>query len=164
MSVKNRPAEMPLSELENYISKFLAENNMCVLATCLGDVPRATPIEYRSKGLTMFFAGEPGLKIRNLAGNPNVSVGVYLPYTGMDTVKGAQITGKAKLVKKDTPEFSECLQDYQWEKTAQQFSLSEFPKTLQLIRVDPSKIEFIDMSLKKQGYSPRQVLNIPAGH
>jgi hypothetical protein len=133
---------------------------MCVLATCLGDVPRATPIEYRSKGLVMFFAGEPGVKIKNLAGNPNVSVGVYYPYTGMDTVKGAQITGKAKLVKKDTPEFSESLQDYQWEKTAKQFGLSEFPKTLQLIRVDPTKIEFIDMSLKKKGYSPRQVLSI----
>jgi nitroimidazol reductase NimA-like FMN-containing flavoprotein (pyridoxamine 5'-phosphate oxidase superfamily) len=158
--LSNHPETMPNKELKDYIIKFLADNNMCVFATCLGDAPRATPIEYHSDGLSMFFEGEPGLKIKNLAANPNVSIGIYLPYTGWDSVKGAQITGKAELVKKGTPEFSECLSAYQWEKTAKQFGITEFPSSLQLIRVDPSKIEFIDMSLKKLGYSPRQVLTV----
>jgi hypothetical protein len=96
-----------------------------------------------------------------LGSNLNVSIGIYLPYTDWDSVKGAQITGKAKLVKRDTTEFKESLQAYQWEKTAKESGLSEFPKTLHLIRVDPTKIEFIDMSLKKKGYSPRQVLTLP---
>jgi nitroimidazol reductase NimA-like FMN-containing flavoprotein (pyridoxamine 5'-phosphate oxidase superfamily) len=161
MSNFNQPTKMPVQELEKYLAKFLAENNMCVLATCQGDIPRATPIEYRVKGFSMYFAGEPGLKIRNLDSNLNVSIGIYLPYTDWDSVKGAQITGKAKLVKRDTIEFKESLQAYQWEKTAKESGLSEFPKTLYLIRVDPTKIEFIDMSLKKKGYSPRQVLTLP---
>ena len=38
--------------------------------------------------------------------------------------------------------------------------LKEFPNTVELVKVDPEKIEFIDMSLRQMGYSPRQELNI----
>jgi nitroimidazol reductase NimA-like FMN-containing flavoprotein (pyridoxamine 5'-phosphate oxidase superfamily) len=151
---------MPHQELEKYVKQFLSENNMCVLATCSKNVPRATPLEYHCKGFALYFAGEPGIKIKNLSKNQNVSVGIYLPYTGWDSVKGAQITGKATLIPKNTKEFTDSLDAYQWEETAKEFNLQEFPKQLTLIRFDPSKVELLDMSLKKKGYRPRQVLLI----
>jgi hypothetical protein len=145
-------------ELEAHIAQFFTQNNMCVLATCKGDVPRATPIEYHSKGLTLYLAGEKGTKLQNIAANPNVSVGIYFPYTGMETVKGAQITGKATVIARDTKEFDEALVAYQWEKTAQEFNLKVFPVSLALIRVDPIKVELIDVSFKKRGYNSQQTL------
>jgi len=159
MALRNQHFEkMPEQELKNYITHFLSEQNMCVLATCCGDIPRATPLEYRSKGISLYFVGEPGIKLKNLATNPRVSVGIYMPYTGFDSAKGAQITGKAKIIPKATEEFDESLEAYQWEKTAEEFHLQEFPPSLQLIRVDPSKVELVDMSLKKKGFTPRQIL------
>jgi general stress protein 26 len=143
--------------LEKYITEFLSQNNMCVLATCSDDIPRATPIEYRNRGIALYFVGEQGTKIKNLANNPNVSVGIYFPYTGMDSARGAQISGKATIIQRVAEEFKDGLNAYQWEKTAKEFHLQEFPKSLELIRVDPSKVELTDMSLKKKGYSPRQI-------
>lgn len=154
---------MPHQDLINYIIDFLSQNNMCVLATCYQEIPRATPLEYHSKGLTLYFVGEPGTKLKNLKNNQNVSIGIYLPYTGWESAKGAQITGKAKIIKRNSKEFTECLDSCQWEKTAKEFNLQEFPKSLTLIRVDPLKVELIDMSLKKKGYSPRQVLILVEG-
>ena len=151
---------MPQQELETYIAEFLTQNNMCALATCSGDVPRATPIEYHSKGLTLYLAGEPGTKLKNIAVNPNVSVGVYFPYTGMESVGGAQITGKATIITKGTKEFDEGLVAYQWEKTAKEFNIQQFPGGLNLIKIDPVKIELTDVFLKKKGYSSRQTLII----
>ena len=149
---------MPTEELEKHIVQFLKEQNMCVLATCTNGVPRATPIEYHSKGITMYFMGEPGTKMKNIADNPNVSVGIFLPYTGWDSAKGAQITGKATVISRNSPEeFREGSEAYQWEKTAKELNIKMFPKSVELIKVEPEKIEYVDMSLKKLGYNPRQV-------
>jgi hypothetical protein len=151
---------MPLHELEAYLVEFLKENNMCVLATCKGDVPRATPIEYRSKGVTLYLAGEIGEKLKNIAYNPKVSVGIYFPYSGLESAKGAQITGKAVVLASGSPEFKEGLMAYQWEKTAKEFGITAFPASLALIRIDPVKIELVDVSLKKKGYDARQILDV----
>jgi len=154
---------MSPKDLEKRIIQFLKAQNMCVLATCGDGVPRATPIEYHSKGLTMYFVGEPGTKLKNIAENPNVSIGIFLPYEGWDSAKGTQITGKARIIpRKNLEEFKEGLEAYQWEETAKEMGLKEFPNTVELIKVNPEKIEFIDMSLKQMGYSPRQELNIKA--
>jgi nitroimidazol reductase NimA-like FMN-containing flavoprotein (pyridoxamine 5'-phosphate oxidase superfamily) len=153
---------MTIKVLEKRIIEFLKEQNMCVLATCGDGLPRATPIEYHSKGITIYFVGELGTKLENMKKNPNVSIGIFLPYISWDSVKGAQITGKAKiLLREKSTEFKEGLAAYQWEKTAKELGLKIFPKTgVELVKVEPEKIEFIDMSLKKMGYSPRQTLNV----
>jgi general stress protein 26 len=153
---------LPKEELKKRIIAFLESTNMCVLATCSDNIPRATPIEYQSKGLTIYFVGEPGTKLGNIAKNPKVSIGVFLPYEGWDSAKGAQITGKAKLIsRKNSTEFNEGLAAYQWERTAKNLGLKAFPETgVELVNVESEKIEFIDMSLKKIGFSPRQTFNV----
>ena len=40
-------------ELRKTIVAFLAENCICTLATCSNNVPRSTPVRYRSKDLTI---------------------------------------------------------------------------------------------------------------
>jgi nitroimidazol reductase NimA-like FMN-containing flavoprotein (pyridoxamine 5'-phosphate oxidase superfamily) len=151
--------QMQTTELEKRIIDFLGGQNMCVLATCSNDIPRATPIEYHSKGTTLYFVGESGIKLKNIKNNPNVSIGIFSPYIGWDSAKGAQITGRAKIIsRKNSTEFKEGLVAYQWEKTARELGLKKFPETgVELIKVEPEKIEFIDMSLRKIGYSPRQI-------
>ena len=151
---------VPKEKLKKRITKFLKSTNMCVLATCSDNVPRATPIEYRSEGLTIYFVGEPGTKLANIAKNPKVSVGIFLPYEGWDSAKGAQLTGHARIISRDNrAEFKQGLKAYKWERAAKEIGIKEFPHTIELIRVDPEKIEFIDMSLKKIGFSARQVLD-----
>jgi hypothetical protein len=132
---------MPTKDLEKRVVQFLEGQNMCVLATCNNDNPRATPIEYHSKGTTMYFVGEPGIKLGNIKNNPNVSIGMFLPYTGWDSASGAQITGKAKIMSKNnTAEFKEGLAAYQWEKTAGELGIQEFPETVDRIyRYVPEK-------------------------
>jgi general stress protein 26 len=148
-------------DLEKRIIQFLKKQNMCVLATCDDNVPRATPVEYHSKGITIYFVGEQGTKLENIKKNPSVSIGIFLPYKGWESSKGAQITGKAKiLLRENLVEFKEGLAAYQWEKTANELGIKTFPEKVELIKVEPEKIEFIDMSLKKMGYSPRQILNV----
>jgi nitroimidazol reductase NimA-like FMN-containing flavoprotein (pyridoxamine 5'-phosphate oxidase superfamily) len=153
---------MPTKLLEEHIIEFISKQNMCVLATCSDGLPRATPIEYHSKGIAIYFVGEPGTKLENMKKNPNVSIGIFLPYTGWVSAKGAQITGKAKIISRENmTEFKEALATYQWKKTAKELGLKTFPETgVELVKVEPEKIEFIDMSLKKIGFSPRQTLNV----
>jgi hypothetical protein len=152
---------LSIEDLKKRIISFLESTNMSVLATCSSDVPRATPIEYHSEGLTIYFVGEPGTKLSNIAKNPKVSIGVFLPYEGWDSAKGAQITGNAKIIPRDNvAEFKRGLKACKWEQAAKVIGIKDFPKSVELIRVDPEKMEFIDMSLKKIGFSARQVLEL----
>ena len=111
-------AKMPKAELEKRMAAFLKTCNICCLATCKDNVPRATPIEYYSDGLTVYVLGDPGTKIVNLKANPRISVGVYTPaYTDWKdwpNVKGIVITGRASLVTDENPEYQKAMKVYQW--------------------------------------------------
>ncbi len=91
-------AQLPRPDMERRIAAFLRHGNVCVLATCLNDVPRATPIEYYSDGLTIFVAASRATKIKNLEGNPRVGVAIYsTPYTDWTDwyrVIGLQMTAR----------------------------------------------------------------------
>jgi len=70
----------------------------CVLCTVHGDEPRATPIDFFIDGFTLWQAGEPGLKIRNIRSNPKVAVGVYHPVDHSKLNRSLQINGTATLL------------------------------------------------------------------
>jgi nitroimidazol reductase NimA-like FMN-containing flavoprotein (pyridoxamine 5'-phosphate oxidase superfamily) len=70
----------------------------CVLCTVHDDEPRATPIDFFIDGFTLWHAGEPGLKIRNIRSNPKVAVGVYHPVDHSKLNRSLQISGKATLI------------------------------------------------------------------
>jgi nitroimidazol reductase NimA-like FMN-containing flavoprotein (pyridoxamine 5'-phosphate oxidase superfamily) len=70
----------------------------CVLATVHDNGPRATPIDFFVDGMTIWCAGEPGLKIRNIRSNPKVAVGIYHPMDHSRLNRSLQISGTATLI------------------------------------------------------------------
>ena len=70
----------------------------CVLCTVHYDEPRATPIDFFIDGFTLWHAGEPGLKIRNIRSNAKVAVGVYHPMDHSVLNRSLQINGTATLL------------------------------------------------------------------
>jgi len=109
-------------EIEQDIREFLAEASSkpgytdkpgcplkhglaCVLATVHNGIPRATPIDFFVEGMTIWCAGEPGLKIRNIRSNPKVAVGIYHPMDHRMLNRSLQISGTATLLSyADNPE------------------------------------------------------------
>lgn len=85
-------------ELRKTIVSFLEENCICTLATCSNNVPRSTPVRYRSKDLTIYILAEGGMKIKNMRENPLVSVSIFGNYSGFQSVKGLQMWGKAEII------------------------------------------------------------------
>lgn len=149
---------MPKRALEARIALFLASQNMCVLATCSRDVPRATPLEYNSDGTTLYMMVEEGRKIENIRENPNVSVGIYGPFKGWLSVRGVQITGVGKVLTVESgEEFVRAAAVYPWKRYAKELGLTKLPANVRFLKVEAAVIEFIDMSLKAEGYAAGQV-------
>jgi general stress protein 26 len=149
---------MPKEELEEHISEFLKTQNVCVLASCKDNVPRASPLEYYSLGTTLYVMPEEGQKMENIRENPLVSVGIFAPYTGWLSLKGVQITGEATIItREDAQEFDDGLSVYQWQKSAKEIGLKELPESFRLLKITAQAIEVLDISLKTKGYAPRQL-------
>lgn len=109
---------MPRQELEAQILAFLDEARSrpgtadkpgcclkhglaCVLCTVHEGLPRATPIDFFAEGLTLWHAGEPGLKIRNIRSSSKVAVGIYKPIDHSVLNRSLQINGTATLMPYD---------------------------------------------------------------
>ena len=69
-----------------------------VLCTVHDGVPRATPIDFFVDGMTIWLAGEPGLKIRNIRVSPKVAIGIYHPMDHSVLNRSLQINGTATLI------------------------------------------------------------------
>jgi nitroimidazol reductase NimA-like FMN-containing flavoprotein (pyridoxamine 5'-phosphate oxidase superfamily) len=66
--------------LEERILNLLSAQNMCVLATTGPDGPLATPVRYFPLGFAVLFTAAPrSPKMRNIAADPRVSVGIFAP-------------------------------------------------------------------------------------
>ena len=149
---------MPQDELLAAIDAFLAKHNTCALATGSGDFVRCTPLEYAWRDGAIWIFSEGGLKFRGLKGNANVSIAVFEPYDGFGKLASAQITGTAGLVSADDPAFAEAAAAKGIPATA----LEKVADRLHLIRVTPSRIDYLCSELKAQGYDARQHLDCVA--
>ena len=70
----------------------------CVLCTIHNGEPRATPIDFFADGFTLWCAGEPGLKIRNIRSSEKVAVGIYHPMDHSVLNRSLQIHANATLI------------------------------------------------------------------
>ena len=95
---ENLTTPVDQTKLKSVIDEFLSSHNTCTLATCHLNSVRSTPIEYNYLNGHLYLLSEGGEKFANLLLNDNVSVSVYEDYTGMNTLKGMQITGYASLI------------------------------------------------------------------
>jgi len=156
-------------ELKTRILDFFKEQTMCIICTSKNDEPRGTPLEYFNKEMNLYIIGDPGTKIRNIEANPRVCVSiinnVYPDWVGevWRTVKAAQVTGEATLIRPEHPEYPEALEVYHWEPylTAYGRDPKERPKVPHLIKVVPKKIEYQEPALLSEGYARRQVWKAP---
>jgi len=109
--------DIPVKELENEIVRYLHEKstksggkhtrpgcnlvhgNACVLATCSGDIPRATPVDYfNDRDLNIWINAEPGGKLGNIRKNPNVAIGIHDRVDHSLEQKSVQYWGKAEII------------------------------------------------------------------
>ncbi len=72
----------------------------CALGTSNDNIPRVTPIDFYSDGLTLWMTGDPGEKIASIRANPNVSVGIFSPIDRAKENQSIMLKGKASLVTK----------------------------------------------------------------
>jgi len=154
--------EMPREQLEEHIASTLKTVSMGTLVTTKDDIPRATPLEYFSEGLTIYMSPDRGTKTRNIEANPNISISIYnnvLPNWEKDWkgLWGMQITGKGELLKEGDPGYAHAWEVINFGPYLMILGIKELPKDLLVLRVPPSKIELRDWRLIAKGFHPQQV-------
>jgi hypothetical protein len=85
-------------ELRARLVKFLRNNAIGTLATCWENLPRSTPVRYKSYDVDVYILTEGGGKIFNIRRNPEVSFSVYGRYAGFTTCRCVQLWGRASII------------------------------------------------------------------
>ena len=148
---------MNQEELLTHIEKIIMEHNTCALATGSGDFIRCTPIEYNYKDGYFWLFSEGGMKFYSLEFNKNVCLAIFDSYTGFGQIGGMQITGRVELVKPWSEEYMNLLEF----KKMNVERLKQLTVTLYLMKVIPTRIEFLNSEFTQMGYTSRQTY-IPA--
>jgi nitroimidazol reductase NimA-like FMN-containing flavoprotein (pyridoxamine 5'-phosphate oxidase superfamily) len=92
-------------ELRSRLVKFLRNNAIGTLATCYDDLPRATPVRYKSKDVDIYILTEGGGKIFNIRRNPSVSFSIHGRYAGFTTCRCVQLWGQASIIEQDDADY-----------------------------------------------------------
>jgi hypothetical protein len=100
-----RTGQLSRERLEERILNLLSSQNMCVLATTGPSGPLATPIRYYPLDFAIMFTAAPrSPKLRNIAADPRVSVGIFAPLVSLASSRGAQLFGTARVLDPDHPD------------------------------------------------------------
>ena len=144
--------------LSERILNLLSSQNMCVLATTGPDGPLATPVRYYPLGFAVLFTAAPrSPKMRNIAADPRVSVGIFAPLVGLASSRGAQLFGTARVLDPGHPDHAHHWSAFRWENEHAERgrALSEPPEeTLVVIAAD--RIVYTEHWLRREGLAPRQ--------
>lgn len=141
-------------ELLCMIEDYILSNNTCVLATGSGSFVRCTPIEYSYRDGSFWIFSEGGQKFVALENNHNVCLAIYDKYEGFEKLKGMQITGTAEMIEP----FSEVYIKMAEYKKIPVVALKNLPHQMNLIRIVPLRIDFLNSEFKKKGYASRQFI------
>jgi len=142
-----KPQKLSREELKQEILQFIRKHKICTLATSAEDMPRSTPVRYRSKGMTIYVFAEGGGKIANVRKNPNISVSLYGAYKGFKSVKGLQLWGKAEIIEqKEKGKFAEAqkLWKTQKRKDIDQSIRSTIPSVMKAIKITVSEARYLN--------------------
>jgi general stress protein 26 len=143
-------------KLENIICDFLRTQATCVIATCSDSIPRASTVEFFPTALTIYIITEGGRKVENIKKNPRVSIALSAPFTGWESLKGLQMSGTAEIGRKGSQIFEEGIKAYKKRKDLEKVLMPDFMNVLKII---PFEIDYIDAELEKKGYEFRQSLS-----
>jgi hypothetical protein len=96
--LKGRVRHPEPDELRARLVKFLRNNDIGTLATCSDNLPRATPVRYKSHDVEIYILTEGGGKIFNIRRNPSVSFSIHGRYAGFTTCRCIQLWGRASVI------------------------------------------------------------------
>jgi nitroimidazol reductase NimA-like FMN-containing flavoprotein (pyridoxamine 5'-phosphate oxidase superfamily) len=146
------------TRLEERILNLLSAQNMCVLATSGPDGPLATPVRYYHLDFAVLFtAAAASPKMRNIAADPRVSVGVFAPLVGQASSRGAQIFGRARTLVGGDEDYARYWSAFRWQSDHVERSRSlDEPPADPLIVVEADRIVYTEHWLRRDGYAPRQ--------
>jgi nitroimidazol reductase NimA-like FMN-containing flavoprotein (pyridoxamine 5'-phosphate oxidase superfamily) len=154
---------LPRERLDERILNLLSSQNMCVLATAGDDGPLATPVRYYPLGFAVMFTASPrSPKIRNIAADPRVSVGVFAPLVGLASSRGAQLFGRARVLSGDDPDRARYWAAFRWENEhAEQGRPVTEPPRDTLVVIEPDRIVYTEHWLRREGFAARQFWRRP---
>lgn len=152
------------TRLEERILNLLSAQNMCVLATSGPDGPLATPVRYYHLNFAVLFtAATASPKMRNIAADPRVSIGVFAPLVGQASSRGAQIFGRAQTLVRGDEGHAHYWSAFRWQSDHAERSRSlDEPPTDPLTVVEADRIVYTEHWLRRDGYAPRQHWHRPA--
>jgi len=133
-----------------YVESFLNSHSTCTLGTGYLFSVRATPMNYIYKDGCIYMVSEFGDKFYNILQNPNVSVAVYDNTTDYKQLGGMQIQGIATIIDSETDEYSNILKSCKWP------LIDKEDITVNVIKVEISRIEFVWHEFEKMGYDIKQ--------
>ncbi len=139
--------ELPRKHLKEKILKFLKKRKVLVLCACKNNIPRATPLDFYNEGLDLYMTPTGGAKVENLKTNPIASIGIYTPLSEGE-IQGLQITStKIRFIYPEDDDYEHARKIVK-------------RKAKMFLKIIPEKIEYLDYSLSKEGYSRFQVLEL----
>ena len=144
--------------LEERILNLLSSQNMCVLATAGQGGPLATPVRYYHLDFAILFTAESASpKMRNIASDPRVSIGIFAPMVGQASSRGVQFFGQAEVLDPGEERYDYFWPAYRWQSDYVERSrpLEEPPKG-PLVVVEAERIVYTEHWLRREGYAPRQ--------
>ncbi|WNV91741.1 pyridoxamine 5'-phosphate oxidase family protein [Umezawaea sp. Da 62-37] len=146
------------SRLSERILNLLSSQNMCVLATTGPNGPLATPVRYYHLDFTVMFTAAPrSPKMRNIAADPRISIGVFAPLVGQASSRGAQLFGEARVLTPESPDHDDHWSAFRWQSDHVERSLPlDEPPTGPLVVVAAKRIVYTEHWLRREGYAPRQ--------
>ena len=147
---------MPEDELRAEVDAFLSGHDVCALACGSGDFVRCTPLEYAWRDGAFWIFSEGGLKFRALAQNRNASLAVFEPNCKFGKLMSVQVTGTAQVIDPESDDFAAATAA----RGLPAGALDKLRKMLHLIKVEPSRIDFLCSDLKTRGYDSRQWLEL----
>lgn len=143
---------MPEAELMAEIDGFLARHKVCALACAGAGIVRNTPVEYLYAEGAFWIFSEGGLKFKALRENRDVCLAIYDDDPSFGSLAGLQVTGRADVLEPFGGEYAHAceLRNIPVER------LEKLPFAMNIIKVVPTRYDYLDSSLKEHGYSSRQ--------
>lgn len=142
------------AKLKKAVEEYILANKTCALATGAGEFVRCTPIEYTYHHGAFWMFPKAA---RSLPHWKRIRMCVWPffdKYEGFGKLKGMQVTGEAELVAPFSDEYNAAAEFRKIPLDA----LKKMPHTMNLIKVQPKKIEFLNSDFKKDGADSRQML------
>lgn len=147
---------MPQAELLAKIEEFIGSHKTCAVACAGNGIVRNTPVEYLYAEGAFWIFSEGGLKFKALQASSDVCLAIYNDDPSFGGLAGLQVTAKAEVLAPFGDEYVHAceLRGLPIER------LEGLPFTMNIIKVSPTRYDYLDSALKRDDYSSRQHLEL----